>query len=61
METIGFSCSPGAVYDNMLPANASEKFIANSYKEVESCRGMEGKTQGSGTLVICKSRLFCAY
>lgn len=33
METIGFSCSPGAVYDNMLLANATEKFTANSYKE----------------------------
>jgi hypothetical protein len=33
METIGFSCSPGAVYYNTLPANASEKFKANSYKE----------------------------
>lgn len=32
METIGFS-SPGAVYDNMLPANASEKLQANSCKE----------------------------
>lgn len=33
MGTIGFSCSPVAIYDNMLPANASEKFVANSYKE----------------------------
>ena len=33
METIGFSYSPGAVYDNTLLANASEKLKANSYKE----------------------------
>lgn len=53
METIGFSYSPGAVYDNTLLANASEKLKANSYKEwggvVEAGRE---KMQDSSTLFV---------
>lgn len=59
METIGFSCSPGAVYDNMLPANASEKFKANSYKGGRKLQKYGVKTHDSGTLVICEGRLLC--
>lgn len=44
METIGFSCTPGAVYDNMLPANVSEKFIANSYKGDRELQRYGGET-----------------
>lgn len=43
METIGFSCSPGAVYDNMLPANASEKLRANSLRKQGSVVGKGGR------------------
>lgn len=61
MGTIEFSCSPGAVCDNMLPANASEKLRANSYKEGMDDEGWEGEIHDSCNLVICETRLFGVY
>lgn len=58
METIGFSCSPGAVYDNMLPANASEKFKTNRSKEGRKLRRYGVKTHKSGILVSVKAGCF---
>lgn len=60
METIGFSCSPGAVYDNMLPANASENLKPIAIRKggvVEVGR----QKQDSSTLVFCETRLFGVY
>lgn len=53
METIGFSCSSGAFYDNMLPANTREKLQANSHKEGRGSGSREGEIQDSSTVVFC--------
>lgn len=56
MEIIRFLRSSDTVYGNMLPANASEKLTANSYKEGRGNRGREGEIQDSSTLDFCETR-----
>lgn len=58
MGTIGFSCSSRAVYDRMLPAKASEKLRAKSYKEGRDGEGWEGEIHDSYNLVTCETKLF---
>lgn len=41
----------------MLPANASQKLIANSYKEGRNGEGREGGMHDSCNLVTCETRL----